>query len=183
MGANMPKQYLPLKGQPIALYSLQTFAAMPEVGEVVVVCDPSYRDVFQGAKLARALPLKFALPGARAAQIASERPCALACVLSRACARRACVALRAHARATRSRATRVTRAGKERQDSVFNGLQAISDSAALVAVHDSARPLVTRKGACSDAMPAGRRTTHTRVFALGLLRRSARCVRRCFFSR
>ncbi len=64
MGANMPKQYLPLRGQPIALYSLQTFADMPEVGEVVVVCDPSYRDVFQGAKLSRALPLKFALPGA-----------------------------------------------------------------------------------------------------------------------
>jgi hypothetical protein len=64
MGANMPKQYLPLRGQPIALYSLQTFAAMPEVGEVVVVCDPSYRDVFQGAQLARKLPMKFALPGA-----------------------------------------------------------------------------------------------------------------------
>jgi hypothetical protein len=64
MGANMPKQYLPLRGQPIALYSLQTFAAMPEVGEVVVVCDPSYRDIFQGAQLARKVPMKFALPGA-----------------------------------------------------------------------------------------------------------------------
>ena len=67
MGANMPKQYLPLRGQPIALYSLQTFAAMPEVGEVVVVCDPSYRDIFQGAQLARKVPMKFALPGASAA--------------------------------------------------------------------------------------------------------------------
>ncbi len=99
MGANMPKQYLPLRGEPIATHSLRLFASMPEVGEVVVVCDPSYRDVFEGAKLSRALPLKFALPG------------------------------------------------KERQDSVFNGLQAIATSAALVAVHDSARPLVTRKGA------------------------------------
>ena len=68
MGANMPKQYLPLRGQPIALYSLQTFAAMPEVGEVVVVCDPSYRDIFQGAQLARKVPMKFALPGASVAQ-------------------------------------------------------------------------------------------------------------------
>ena len=32
--ATMPKQYLPLRGQPIALYSLRTFDALPEVGEV-----------------------------------------------------------------------------------------------------------------------------------------------------
>lgn len=29
MGANMPKQYLKLRGQEIALYSMQTFAGMP----------------------------------------------------------------------------------------------------------------------------------------------------------
>jgi hypothetical protein len=85
MGANMPKQYLPLRGQPIALYSLQTFAAMPEVGEVVVVCDPSYRDVFQGAKLARALPLKFALPGTGAPQI--KRRALVFAALRSCCAR------------------------------------------------------------------------------------------------
>jgi 2-C-methyl-D-erythritol 4-phosphate cytidylyltransferase len=33
--------------------------------------------------------------------------------------------------------------GAERQDSVFNGLQQISADAAIVAVHDSARPLIT----------------------------------------
>jgi 2-C-methyl-D-erythritol 4-phosphate cytidylyltransferase len=33
--------------------------------------------------------------------------------------------------------------GKERQDSVFNGFSEISDSAALVAIHDSARPLIS----------------------------------------
>jgi 2-C-methyl-D-erythritol 4-phosphate cytidylyltransferase len=98
MGANMPKQYLPLRGEPIATYSLRLFASMPEVGEVVVVCDPSYRDIFTNAKLPRHLPLSFALPG------------------------------------------------KERQDSVFNGLQAIKPAAQLVAIHDSARPLVTRQG-------------------------------------
>ena len=38
---------------------------------------------------------------------------------------------------------RFARPGKERQDSVFNGLQEISSDAELVAVHDSARPLVT----------------------------------------
>ena len=46
IGANMPKQYLPLLGTPIALYSLKKFAERDEVGELVVVCDPSYRDVF-----------------------------------------------------------------------------------------------------------------------------------------
>jgi len=35
--------------------------------------------------------------------------------------------------------------GKERQDSVFNGLQTIPDDAALVCVHDAARPLVSEE--------------------------------------
>ncbi|KAL2339322.1 hypothetical protein Fmac_013768 [Flemingia macrophylla] len=48
MGATMPKQYLPLLGQPIALYSFYTFSHMVEVKEIVVVCDPSYRDIFEG---------------------------------------------------------------------------------------------------------------------------------------
>jgi 2-C-methyl-D-erythritol 4-phosphate cytidylyltransferase len=34
MGAAIPKQYLDLRGAPIATYSLRTFAAMPEVREV-----------------------------------------------------------------------------------------------------------------------------------------------------
>jgi len=92
MKATMPKQYLPLRGQPIALWSMQTFARMREVGEIVVVCDPSYRDIFEGKVSNK--PVKFALPGA------------------------------------------------ERQDSVFNGLQEIKSTAMLVAIHDSARPLV-----------------------------------------
>lgn len=33
--------------------------------------------------------------------------------------------------------------GKERQDSVFNGFSEICDRAALVAIHDSARPLIS----------------------------------------
>lgn len=41
--ASMPKQYLPLLGQPIAMYSLQTLCSMAEIGEVVIVCDPSYQ--------------------------------------------------------------------------------------------------------------------------------------------
>jgi 2-C-methyl-D-erythritol 4-phosphate cytidylyltransferase len=93
MGASMPKQYLPLLGTPIALYSFKKFAEMEEVGEIVVVCDPSYRDVFEGCAVSK--PVKFALPG------------------------------------------------KERQDSVFSGLCEVREGAALAAIHDSARPLVS----------------------------------------
>ncbi|MQL41683.1 hypothetical protein EI012_27650, partial [Escherichia coli] len=50
MGASMPKQYLPLLGQPIALYSFYTFSHMVEVKEIIVVCDPSYKDVFEDVK-------------------------------------------------------------------------------------------------------------------------------------
>jgi 2-C-methyl-D-erythritol 4-phosphate cytidylyltransferase len=97
MGAAIPKQYLELAGQPIATYSLETFSAMREVGEVVIVCDPSWRYVFEErlAGLPRRVPVKWALPGA------------------------------------------------ERQDSVANGLAEVSGGAAIVAVHDSARPLVS----------------------------------------
>jgi 2-C-methyl-D-erythritol 4-phosphate cytidylyltransferase len=59
----MPKQYLPLLGQPIALHSFHTFAKMEEIMEIVVVCDPSYRDIFEDAAKTISIPLKFALPG------------------------------------------------------------------------------------------------------------------------
>ncbi|KAK3031316.1 hypothetical protein RJ639_035222 [Escallonia herrerae] len=95
MGASMPKQYLPLLGQPIALYSFYTFSLMPEVKEIVVVCDPSYEDIFEGTKAKIHVDLKFALPG------------------------------------------------KERQDSVFSGLQAVDSNSELVCIHDSARPLAS----------------------------------------
>ncbi|XP_026446675.1 2-C-methyl-D-erythritol 4-phosphate cytidylyltransferase, chloroplastic-like [Papaver somniferum] len=94
MGASMPKQYIPLLGQPIALYSFYTFSCMIEVKEIIVVCDPSYKDVFEDNREKIHVDLKFALPG------------------------------------------------KERQDSVFSGLQAIDVNSELVCVHDSARPLV-----------------------------------------
>lgn len=97
MGASIPKQYLELRGKPIATYSLETFCSMPCIGEIVVVCEPDWRYVFEECheRLGKQKPLKFALPGA------------------------------------------------ERQDSVCNGLMEISPSANLVAIHDSARPLVT----------------------------------------
>ena len=110
MGASIPKQYLELCGKPIATYSMETFLKLPCVGEIVVVCEEEWRQVFQDcyARLGETVPLKFAFPGA------------------------------------------------ERQDSVFSGLQKISPQAELVAIHDSARPLVTTKDTMACIMDAKR---------------------------
>ncbi|KAG0499030.1 hypothetical protein HPP92_003721 [Vanilla planifolia] len=94
MGVSMPKQYLSLLGKPIALYSLFTFSELSEVKEIVVVCEPSYQNLFEDIIEEVNVDIKFALPG------------------------------------------------KERQDSVFNGLQEVDGSSELVCIHDSARPLV-----------------------------------------
>uniref|UniRef100_A0A804N9R2 2-C-methyl-D-erythritol 4-phosphate cytidylyltransferase, chloroplastic n=1 Tax=Zea mays TaxID=4577 RepID=A0A804N9R2_MAIZE len=47
------------------------------------------------------------------------------------------------------------RPGKERQDSVFNGLQEIDGDSELVCVHDSARPLVSSEDVLEDAAVHG----------------------------
>ena len=57
MGANMPKQYLPLLDVPIAVYSLRKFATMREIGEIVVVCNEEYDDVFTSEKISKPLLL------------------------------------------------------------------------------------------------------------------------------
>lgn len=95
MGVSIPKQYLPILGQPIALYSFYKFSEMREVKEIIVVCDPSYAEIFEDTLEMIDVELKFALPG------------------------------------------------KERQDSVYNGLQAVDSNSELVCIHDSARPLVS----------------------------------------
>ncbi len=105
MGAPVPKQYLPLCGAAIATYSLATFSEMPVVGEVVIVCDPSWRYVFE-ERIAQL----------REQRVAGSRPLP---------------------------AIKWALPGAERQDSVASGLAQVDGSAAVVAVHDSARPLVT----------------------------------------
>ncbi|XP_066307775.1 2-C-methyl-D-erythritol 4-phosphate cytidylyltransferase, chloroplastic-like isoform X3 [Miscanthus floridulus] len=47
------------------------------------------------------------------------------------------------------------RPGKERQDSVFNGLQEIDGDSELLCVHDSARPLVSSEDVLEDAAVHG----------------------------
>ena len=80
MGASIPKQYLELCGRPIVAWSLRLFASMREVRDVVVVCEPEYKDlisshwdlaVAEAKEKEKALgqnsstpELKWALPGA-----------------------------------------------------------------------------------------------------------------------
>lgn len=48
-GPLLPRLYFPLMSQRF-LYSFYTFSRFPEVKEIVVVCDPSYQDIFEGMK-------------------------------------------------------------------------------------------------------------------------------------
>ena len=41
--------------------------------------------------------------------------------------------------------TKVIAGGKERQDSVYNGLKLLSDETAFVIVHDGVRPFISRE--------------------------------------
>lgn len=62
MGSNQPKQFMPLGAKPVAAYSFDLFASLREVQEIIVVCEDTYRDLFQTEK---GMQLKFAEPGAR----------------------------------------------------------------------------------------------------------------------
>lgn len=57
MGASSPKQYLPLLGKPIALYSFECLLSSPLISEIIVVCEPAYESLFWG--------VQFAKPGSR----------------------------------------------------------------------------------------------------------------------
>lgn len=59
MQAATPKQFLPLNGKHIFRYSLELFLSIPEINEVVVVCEPQYRHLFADDDVV------FALPGQR----------------------------------------------------------------------------------------------------------------------
>ncbi|MBA0662247.1 hypothetical protein Goklo_006411 [Gossypium klotzschianum] len=151
--ASMPKQYLPLLGQPIALHSLYTFSRMIEVKEIVVVCDPSYKDIFEGLSLSLSHTHTIymytttcicmhihafcwltvfgqSLPQLKCVWISSgDTPCNMMIFV-------------AEAKDKINVDLKFTLPGKERQDSVYSGLQAVDLNSELVCIHDSARPLV-----------------------------------------
>src|SRR5690606_37568500 len=60
-GGNGPKQYAPLKGEPLLRRALRAFAAHPGVGDIVVAIHPDDQDLFRAA--AAGLSRVFATPG------------------------------------------------------------------------------------------------------------------------
>lgn len=94
MKTTTPKQFLTIKDKPVVKYSFDILMSMPEIAEVVVVCDPKYRHIFE--QINPDIKLSFANPGS------------------------------------------------QRQDSVYNGLQAIAFNSELICIHDAARPLITQ---------------------------------------
>ncbi len=54
----LPKQYLSLEGQIVALYSFHILTSCPAISEVIVVCEPAYQSYFPAATT-------FAAPGNR----------------------------------------------------------------------------------------------------------------------
>lgn len=66
MDSPVPKQFLLLEGKIIARYSFDLFLALPEIREIVVVCDPKYRHHFTlNNETPTSTPVLFALPGER----------------------------------------------------------------------------------------------------------------------
>jgi len=63
MQSAVPKQFLSLKEKPIALISFDFFSSRPEVSEIIVVCDPNYRSLFELRDTNK--QLYFADPGER----------------------------------------------------------------------------------------------------------------------
>lgn len=63
MNLPTPKQFLKLKDKPIALHSYELFLSMPEIQEIVVVCEPEYRHYFHVETISKTV--SFALPGDR----------------------------------------------------------------------------------------------------------------------
>lgn len=97
LGTEENKVFLPLDGKPVIAHSLECFATMEEVAEIVVVTQAMDQDrMMELAK--RILPEK---------------------------------------------AVQVVIGGKERQESVYRGLQTLNSSTEWVIIHDGARPYIT----------------------------------------
>src|SRR5579885_3214881 len=62
MGTSIPKQYLPLGGKPLILHSFHLFTEIPEVREIIIVCEEEYQTLFPQLENPR---VHFAPPGVR----------------------------------------------------------------------------------------------------------------------
>ncbi|WP_213318696.1 2-C-methyl-D-erythritol 4-phosphate cytidylyltransferase [Chlamydiifrater volucris] len=55
--ADIPKQFVPLQGEPLIFHSLKIFLTIPEIAEIIVVCPREYQELFH------TFPVLFADPG------------------------------------------------------------------------------------------------------------------------
>lgn len=149
MGAPIPKQYLELRGRPVAAWALRALSRMPEVGVVVIVCEESYEELFRAQwdelwnEVADQIP-GGTVAGTEAAYLAAEGASGSE-VAAVASSVRGGSGPSASSTAPRTVAPELifARPGAERQDSVRSGLLEIDQARfPVVAVHDSARPLV-----------------------------------------
>jgi len=62
MKSETPKQFIPLLGKRLVLYSLDLFLTLPDVYEIVIVCPKGFEEIFPSNT---PVPLRFASPGAR----------------------------------------------------------------------------------------------------------------------
>src|ERR1700733_2823501 len=62
-GAAKPKQFLELCAKPIALYSYELFCKREDIREIIIVCAPHFRILFN--QKSSHIEVKFALPGER----------------------------------------------------------------------------------------------------------------------
>ncbi len=65
MKSTVPKQYLCIHQKPLALYSFEVLASLPEVQDFVVVCESQYEPLFQNSAKIKGVNLQFARPGLR----------------------------------------------------------------------------------------------------------------------
>ena len=62
IGEKTPKQYLTLRSRPLIYYSLETLLSIKEISQLIIVCDPSFKNLFNTHTCTH---LSFALPGKR----------------------------------------------------------------------------------------------------------------------
>ena len=136
MGTAKPKQFLELSGKPILFYTLETLARASFLAEILlVVPNDSAPDVasllsdhgFHGETTRGPLP--------RASLDGRSRPGGEGTVGVRA--------LTCSVREGRQGRICVVAGGAERQDSVFNGLQALPPDCDWVLIHDGVRPFAS----------------------------------------
>jgi len=168
MGTAKPKQFLELSGKPILIYTLETLARASFLAEILlVVRNDSVPDVasllsdhgFHGETTSGPLP--------RAPLDGRSRPGGEGTVGDRA--------LTGSVREDRQGRICVVAGGAERQDSVFNGLQALPLDCDWVLIHDGVRPFASPEllkrtwdaaltnGAAIAALPASDTIKRVRV--------------------